>query len=184
MRYTDGHKESVRARIVEAASQALRRDGIDAVSIPKLMKLAGLTHGAFYAHFRSRDHLVAEAVAFAGADTGRRIFAEAESVDEVLKEYLSSEHVNHPESGCVLAALGPEGSRQKAPVRRVFAEIARGLFRRVEKQLHPESKRETVSDEALAIASRMVGAVVLARLVEDNALAKRILAAAKSADTH
>jgi len=62
MRYPDGYKESVSARIVEAASRALRQDGIDAVSIPKLMKLAGLTHGGFYGHFPSRSDLIAQAL--------------------------------------------------------------------------------------------------------------------------
>jgi len=181
MRYPEGHKESVRARIVEEASHALRRDGLDAVSIPKLMKMAGLTHGAFYAHFRSRDQLVAEAVAFAATESGTRVFAPENSLDDVLRSYLSTEHVDHPAFGCVLAALGPEGRRWSAPVRRIFAEAAKRLFRHLEAKLHPRRKRETVSDEALAVASTMVGAVVLARLVDDPALAERIVAAARSA---
>jgi TetR/AcrR family transcriptional repressor of nem operon len=80
----------------------------------------------------------------------------------------------------VVAALGAEGSRQKGRVRRAFAESARGLLRQVERRLHPKATKDRLSDEALATASRMVGAIVLARLVEDEALAERILSAAKA----
>jgi TetR/AcrR family transcriptional repressor of nem operon len=180
MRYPEGYKESVRARIVERASRALRRDGLDAVSIPKLMKMAGLTHGGFYAHFRDRDELVVEAVAFAAAETEAHIFAAADRpASEAFQAYLSKEHLNHPERGCVIATLGMEGRRLDAPVRRAFAAAALAFLRQVEKKLHPRSKRATISDDSLAVASRMIGAVVLARLVSDHGLAERILAAAE-----
>jgi TetR/AcrR family transcriptional repressor of nem operon len=185
MRYPDGHKDNVRARIIEAASRALRRDGLEAVSIPKLMKLVGLTHGGFYVHFRDRDELVAEAVAHTSTDSA--ISSEAPSV-EAFDRYLSPDHVRHPELGCVIAALGTEGARQHGPVRRAFAGAALGLVRGVERRLHPKSTRggvsDALSDEALATASRMVGAVVLARLVRDEALAHRLLESAKARPGH
>jgi len=177
MRYPDGHKENVSARIVEAASRALRQDGIGAVSIPRLMKLAGLTHGGFYGHFKDRDDLIAKAAVHA-AHAG--VLAGDPATSKPLDSYLSKEHMLHPEVGCVVAALGAEGARQKGPLRRVFAEIGRGFLRLVERSLHPEaSAKARVSDEALATASRIVGAIMLARLVDDDALAERILAAAK-----
>jgi TetR/AcrR family transcriptional regulator, transcriptional repressor for nem operon len=176
MRYPEGHNESMRTRIVEAASRALRRDGIDAVSIPKLMKLVGLTHGGFYVHFRNRDELVAEAVAHTSADSAMASDAPAA---EAFNKYLSQDHVRHPELGCVLAALGVEGARQHGPVRRAFAEAAAGFLRGVERRLHPKSSTGTLSDEALATAARMVGAVVLARLVQNEVLATRLLESAK-----
>ena len=176
MRYPDGHNETMRTRIVEAASRALRRDGIDAVSIPKLMKLVGLTHGSFYVHFRDRDELVAEAVAHTATDSAMSGAAPAAAA---FNKYLSQDHVRHPELGCVIAALGIEGARQHGPVRRAFAEAATGLLRAVERRLHAKSGNGTLSDEALATASRMVGAVVLARLVQDEALASRLLESAK-----
>ncbi len=177
MRYPDGHKDAVRARIVEAASRALRRDGIDAVSIPKLMKLAGLTHGGFYVHFKDRDDLVAAAVAHSASESA---FSEDSSAEEAFGKYLSREHVSHPEFGCVVASLGFEGTRQRGRVRRAFADAARGLLRRVEKKLHPKGREGTISDEALEKASQIVGAVVLARLLQDDALAARLLATAKA----
>jgi TetR/AcrR family transcriptional repressor of nem operon len=177
MRYPEGHRESVSARIVEAASRLLRQDGLDTVSIPKLMKLAGLTHGGFYNHFRDRDDLIAQAILHAAQSSpiaGDRLAA------RMFDAYLSKGHALHPEHGCVVAALGAEGARQKGPVRRVFAQIGRGFLRHVERTLHPDAAKDSLSDEALATASRIVGAIVLARLVDDDRLAGRILAAAKA----
>lgn len=179
MRYPEGHKREVRERIVREASEALKAHGLGSVSIPALMKRVGLTHGGFYAHFESRDELVAEAISAAAAQTGRDVFDEERSLQEVLGVYLSSGHLDHPEMGCVLAALGTEGARQPPPVRRAFADAARGLLRLVEKKLHPRSPEGHLSDEALLRASMMIGAVVLGRLVHDKGLAERILAVAR-----
>lgn len=185
MRYPESHKESVRARIIEAASRALRAEGISGVSIPKLMKLAGLSHGGFYAHFRDRDELVAEAVIAAGQERAERMVAEgAKPPEERFRSYLSKGHVDHPEMSCVLATLGTEAPRQAPPVRRAFAQIARGFLRRIETVLHPRSEPGALSDEALETAARMVGAVVLARLVQDEALKERILEAARRPSAH
>jgi TetR/AcrR family transcriptional repressor of nem operon len=179
MRYPDGHKESVRARIVEKASRALRRGGLGQVSVPALMKEAGLTHGGFYNHFEGKDELVAEAVRFAAKETGEREFGDARTLEQMLAGYLSEEHVAHPEGGCVVAALGTEAAHQAPSVRRTFAWAARGLIDRVQRKLHPKSAEGTLGDDALALASQMVGAVVLARLVEDDALSARLLSAAR-----
>jgi TetR/AcrR family transcriptional repressor of nem operon len=179
MRYPEGHKEAVRERIVDAASGALRRRGLSGVSIPALMESAGLTHGGFYAHFENRDALVAAAVLAAGADTARGAFGDALPLEETLKRYLSTAHVEHPGQGCVVAALGTDGCRQALPVRRAFAEVARGLLRLVERKLHPTRSSSPPTEAALRLAATMVGAVVLARLVHDPDLAERILHAAR-----
>jgi TetR/AcrR family transcriptional repressor of nem operon len=175
MRYPEGHNDTVRARIVEAASRALRKNGLDAVSIPKLMKAAGLTHGGFYVHFEDRDDLVSAAVTHAAQEGA---FSQ-DSGPGAFARYLSKGHVDHPEMGCVIATLGMEGSRQRGRVRKAFGEAARGLLRQVEKRLHPESEKGTLSDEALKRASQMVGAVILARLVNDGDLAERLLESAR-----
>ncbi len=181
MRYPDGHKESVRATIVESAARALRRNGLDTVSIPALMKEAGLTHGGFYGYFKNRDQLVSEAVTLAAQQTAARVLSEdLGGVGAMLEAYLSEEHVKHPEMGCVIAALGTEGRKQPAPVRRAFGEVARGFLRLVDRQLRRKKATAEPSDEALRLAAQMIGAVVLARLVEDDALEKRILDAARS----
>jgi TetR/AcrR family transcriptional repressor of nem operon len=183
MRYPDGHKEAVRERIVSAASEALRRHGVAGVSIPALMKQVGLTHGGFYSHFEDRDELVADAVRAAGAATASTTLGDALSLEQSAARYLSEPHLEHPEQGCVLAALGPDGPRQSAPVRRAFAEVARGFVAILERKLHPDRKAKQLSDEALVQAATMIGAVVLGRLL-DEPTAKRLLAAAKKRTTH
>jgi TetR/AcrR family transcriptional regulator, transcriptional repressor for nem operon len=181
MRYPEGHKQAVRASIVKSAAKALRRQGLSGVSIPSLMKKAGLTHGGFYSHFKNRDELVASAVAYAADETGESVLSdEAGDLRATLGAYLSREHVDHPERGCVIAALGSEGRRQPAPVRRAFSHAARGFLRLVEKKLRENSLQGEVSGDALRLASQMVGAVVLARLVDDPSVAERILKAAQS----
>jgi TetR/AcrR family transcriptional repressor of nem operon len=177
MRYTAEHKETVRAKIVDEASRALRRSGLDGVSIPALMKRVGLTHGGFYAHFADRDELVAEAVRQGAEQTAARVFEGVPSLDASLNAYLSAEHAEHPEEGCVVAALGADAPRQRAPVRKAFAYAARGLLALVQKKLSPATRE--LSDEALEVTSRMVGALVLARIVEDPKLASRLLATAR-----
>lgn len=177
MRYPEGHNDAVRTRIVETASRALRRDGIDAVSIPKLMKLVGLTHGGFYVHFKDRDDLVMAALAHGASESA---FSEGVSAEEAFGKYLSKDHVGHPEFGCVVASLGAEGIRKKGRVRRAFADAARGLVRGVEKKLHPKGAQGKISDEALEKASQIVGAVVLARLLHGDPLADRLLETAKA----
>jgi TetR/AcrR family transcriptional repressor of nem operon len=184
MRYPEGHKDAVRERIIGAASEAVRRRGIDGVSIPALMKQAGLTHGGFYAHFESRDALVAEAVRAAAEDTARGPFAEGVALEQTLARYLSPGHLMHPEQGCVLAALGTEAPKQPKPVRRAFAEVARGFIGRVERKLGPRRGARAASDAALVQASTMIGAVILARLVDDTALGERILGAARRASSN
>jgi TetR/AcrR family transcriptional regulator, transcriptional repressor for nem operon len=179
MRYPEEHKQSVRARIVEAASRALRKAGLDGVSIPTLMKKAGLTHGGFYAHFEDRDELVAEAVRFAANETGAGVFEQSPTLDAALGSYLSPAHVANPSAGCVVAALGAEGPRQSASVRRAFAFAAEGLIDLVQQKLSDGKAPTTPSDEALSVTARMVGAVVLARLVADPALGRRLLQVAR-----
>jgi TetR/AcrR family transcriptional regulator, transcriptional repressor for nem operon len=181
MRYAAEHKEEMRRRIVRVAAEALRRGGVSGVSIPALMKRAGLTHGGFYGYFKGRDALVAEAVRSAASDTARGAFGEGLPLEETLRLYLSEGHVAHPEQGCVVAALGTEGGRQSAPVRRAFAEVARGLLALVESKVHAERPEKGSSDEALRLAATMVGAIVLSRLVDDAALARRILRACRTA---
>jgi TetR/AcrR family transcriptional repressor of nem operon len=181
MRYPDGHKEAVRASIVENAARALRRDGLAGVSIPALMKKAGLTHGGFYVHFKSRDELVAAAIMAAAEGTGANVLSETiGDLGATLDVYLSKEHVKHPEGGCVLAALGSEGRSQPAPVRRAFAKAAQGFVRLLEQKVHKRSPKSHVSDDTLRLAAQMIGAVVLARLVDDDTLAGRILEAART----
>jgi TetR/AcrR family transcriptional repressor of nem operon len=180
MRYSEAHKGAVHDRIVRAAAGALRRSGITGIGIPALMKEAGLTHGGFYTHFKNRDALVAEAIRLAASETSKGTLGDGKTLAESLRLYLSMGHVKHPEQGCVVATLAAESARQSKPVRQAFAEVARALLRRIDAKLQPADRTGAdPSEDALRVTATMVGAIVLARAVDDALLAERILRAAR-----
>src|SRR5215212_6008641 len=124
-RYGKEHKEATRRRIIEAAGRRLKSDGIDGSGVAALMGDAGLTNGAFYAHFASKDDLVATAIA--GQLSGQRATLGAETADPAalerfIREYLSSEHRDNPADGCPSAALLDEISRSSPAVRRAYTD--------------------------------------------------------------
>ena len=192
MRYPPKHREEARERIVSAASHAVRERGLAEASVAYIMGRAGLTHGAFYHHFADRDALLVAAVSAAAAETAERVFAGDATRRSMLEAYCSAEHVASPQLGCILAALGTEATHHDArSVRAAFTTAARGFIRHVARVVRgtgrsgrdidtsAHSDAGKVDDEALSLASRMIGAVVLARLVDDRRLAKRILEVAR-----
>jgi TetR/AcrR family transcriptional repressor of nem operon len=181
MRFPRDHKARVRERIVRAAARKLRAAGLEGPSVPDLMREAGLTHGGFYGHFRGRDELIAEAVRSAATETAEGLFEASRDLTAVLNAYLSEEHLSHPNSGCVVAALGSDGWRKGKEVRAAFADVAEGLARLVDEKLGPVAQGDAISDRALAVTAQMVGAVVLGRLVNDTVLAARIVSAGREA---
>ncbi len=183
MRYTEAHNEAVHERIVHAAAKALRRRGIMGIGIPDLMKQVGLTHGSFYSHFKNRDALVVEAIRAAASETSKGILAEGITLAQALRNYLSLAHVEQPEQGCVVAALAPESARQSKPIRQALAEAARALIRLVDGKLYPNRASTEPREEALRVSATIVGAIVLARAVDDKVLAERILRAARTSAT-
>src|SRR5678816_1217935 len=123
-RATSRSKEATHDRIVDAAARAIRRSGYNGTGVADIMKDAGLTHGGFYAHFASREAMLAEAADRAGAD-GVAVVARAAAaappkpaLRAMLEAYLSKEHVDNVETGCAIAALGSEMPRQAPAVRR------------------------------------------------------------------
>ncbi|MEM1348736.1 MAG: TetR/AcrR family transcriptional regulator [Myxococcota bacterium] len=182
MRYPDGHKERVRERIVHEASRIIRAEGLDALSVGGVMRCVGLTHGGFYAHFANKDELIAEAIRAAGQQTQESLFEAHEDLGSVLERYLCATHAAHPEEGCVIAALGTQAAGRPQPIQSAFDYTTRGLIDLVHAKLEDtsDSGDEVPSREALATTARMVGGVILSRLVEDPGLAQRILCAARS----
>ena len=180
MRYPKTHKAEARASILQAASEELRRGGLHQLSISALMSKVGLTHGGFYAHFQSREELVAQAIESAGRQTQQAIFEQAQDLDALLARYLSMEHVRDAAHGCVVAALGTQAAAQPDAVKQALHQAAQGLIQLVQDKLQTLA---TPSDQALETASRMVGAIVLARLLHERspALAERILKASLGA---
>src|SRR5438128_752564 len=119
MRYEKGHREQTRKRVVNAASARFRAQGIEATGLASLMADAGLTHGGFYAHFRSKDDLVREAIVDAQARSRETWMNEVQAAKErggdgleaLVRWYLRAAHRDRPEAGCSVAALAPEVAR-------------------------------------------------------------------------
>ena len=122
MRYELEHKTRIRDRIVRNAARQLRAEGLSGPGVASVMKASGLTVGGFYKHFRSKDELLAEAIAQAFSDS-EKVYSSLQNVPredrwkELVGLYLSPEHCDHPDTGCPVAALPPEIARAKLSVR-------------------------------------------------------------------
>jgi AcrR family transcriptional regulator len=177
-------KEETRERILRAAARAIRKHGYEGVGVADVMKEAGLTHGGFYAHFESRDALLAAAVDQEGVESTEhltRAIAAAKPGQELtalVDAYLSDGHVAAPEQGCAVAAAGSEVPRQEAQVRRAASRRIKDFIGLIERQF-PEWGKSAAHDKAMGIAATLVGSVVLARAVDDPQLSKRIRKAAR-----
>jgi TetR/AcrR family transcriptional regulator, transcriptional repressor for nem operon len=165
-------KEASHERILDAAAQAVRRGGYSGASVAEVMKEAGLTHGGFYAHFASREQMVAEAISHAGKQSAASLAQSMERLQErgespfrsLIHTYLSSKHMAVPESGCVVAALGSEMARQPDQVRQASCERVQRLVQLV-KSVLPQGVPES---EAGMIASTMIGVLQLARALGET----------------
>lgn len=180
MEIAPNRKALTHERILDTASRAIRRAGFQGVGVADIMKEAGLTHGGFYAHFASRDALLAEALAHAGQQSAERI-AKGNATREakgaspfraMVEGYLSERHLSGTENGCAVAALASEMPRQSPDVRVAAAQRVRSLVAMVERAL-PEG---ATPGTAAAIASQMVGALQLARALGDNDEGRALLA--------
>ena len=179
MRYPDSHKEETRAKLVKAAAAAVRAKGPDGVGVAEIMKDVGLTHGGFYAHFPSKEALVAAAIGEA-FDQGRRRFGRLtadltglEAFGAFVDSYVSMDHRAFPERGCPIATIASDLPRQGAAVRAVFDAGVTGLIGRVANWLPGDAEeREGL---ASSLVAEMAGAVSLSRAVSDDAMAARFL---------
>lgn len=173
-------KEITHERIVDAASRAIRRSGYDGTSVADIMKEAGLTHGGFYAHFASREAMLAEAADRAGAESvaaTSRVAASAlpeQALYSLVSAYLSKEHLLNMENGCPLAALGSEMPRQAPEVRRASTRRFKEMIDVVARQL-PDWGQPEAHEKAVFMVSSMVGTLLLARAVDDPKLTECIL---------
>ena len=178
VRYPRGHKEKTREQIVETAARAFREQGVAGVGIGELMGRAGLTHGGFYAHFPSKDALVAEACSRAVDDLWARmhdLVAQAPPGEELatfIRAYVSRTHRDDPGAGCMMPSLGGEMPRQEPAVRAAFTAQIRRVLDNLEELLPDTPDRE---DRAITLATGMAGAILLARAVDDPAFSDRVL---------
>jgi TetR/AcrR family transcriptional repressor of nem operon len=175
-------KQLTHERIVETAARAIRRSGYNGTSVADIMKEAGLTHGGFYAHFSSREAMLAEAADRAGAEsiaTSTRIAATAQpeqALHALVRAYLSKEHVKSVEMGCPIAALGSEMPRQAPEVRRAATHRIKEMIDLVARHL-PDWGQPAAHENALVIVAMSVGALLLARAVDDPKLSDALLEA-------
>ena len=168
MRYGPDHKKETRARVLQQAARAIRAEGPHRIGVAEVMARAGLTHGGFYAHFASKDDLVAAAIAhmFEEAQaTFERVTAgkpAREALRAYIDLYLSPRHRDARETGCPMAALSADLPRLTGPARRAFAAgfgaLATAFSNLISASGHPES--ETL---ARSVFAEMVGALTLAR---------------------
>jgi TetR/AcrR family transcriptional regulator, transcriptional repressor for nem operon len=166
-----------RERIVDTAARLFRENGFDGIGVDAIMKEAGLTHGGFYGHFASKEDLATEAVTRAFEQAAERQSGFAD-LGAFVADYLSERHRTDLANGCTLAALGADMVRQGEGVRRGLTAFLRaqldhlaGFFR--------DGTAARRRKRAIATAAGLVGALTLARAVDDAALSREILAAAR-----
>ena len=176
-------KDETHRRIVDAAAKSIRATGYDGTGVADIMKSAGLTHGGFYAHFDSREAMLAEAADLAGGEgiaALERVAAAApagDSLQALLRAYLSRAHVEGVAIGCPVAALGSEMPRQAPQVRRAATRRIKEFISLVERQA-PDWGREGAHERALVTVATMVGALLLARAVDEPQLSEDVRKAA------
>src|SRR5215216_6241965 len=133
MRYEPEHKTRTRERIIRNAARKLRVEGLSGPGVASVMKASGLTVGGFYKHFRSKDELLADAIALGFSEFSESVYASLQHVPpqdrwkEVVRWYLSPEHCNHPATGCPVVTLAPEIVRATPAVRKRFAGLMKEL---------------------------------------------------------
>lgn len=163
-----------RKRVVEVAASLFRERGLHGVGVVDIMAAAGLTHGGFYGQFANKDALAAEAFDAALAEEYRG------TTETVVANYLSLSHVRAPGKGCPLAALANDVSREVSGSL-VRARFTQGVERLASlfANLTPKASQERRRQRSLATMATLVGAVVLARAIDDDALAQELLQAAQ-----
>jgi TetR/AcrR family transcriptional repressor of nem operon len=178
VRYANEHKQEPRQRIIEAAGRRLKRDGIDGSGVATLMADAGLTNGAFYAHFTSKDSLVAIAIADQLHTLHANIVAQAQpgpaGLEQIVRWYLSAHHRDNPADGCPNAALLDEIGRCADATRQAYTDgvlvVIDGLAARMAPEDPPSARVK-----ALSLLGLMAGTLQLTRALTDRQLSDALL---------
>ncbi|MFG2953630.1 TetR/AcrR family transcriptional regulator [Streptomyces sp. NPDC048291] len=178
MRYGKEHKKATRQRIVETAGRRFKRDGIDGSGITALMKDAGLTNGAFYTHFASKEELVATAIADQLHAQNASVVEQAApgraGLEQIVRWYLSVQHRDNPDDGCPSAALLDEIRRCPDIVKRSYTDGVLIVIEGIAARLAPDNPL-SVRTEALTAYAMMAGTLQLARALADSDLADQLL---------
>jgi TetR/AcrR family transcriptional repressor of nem operon len=182
-RYSTDHKAKTYDAIVSATAQRLRIGGIEGVGVASIMAELGLTHGGFYAHFKSRDALLAASLTrlFDDAvDTVGRFeakYGKEDGLSRYADFYLSPKHRDEMTSGCPIPALAGETRRAAIPVRKAFDAGLERLAERLGKLMPSNSKRGGGKKAALALLGEMAGTLSVSRAIGDAKASNELLAA-------
>jgi TetR/AcrR family transcriptional repressor of nem operon len=185
MRYSESHKAETHQKILRIASRALREKGPDNLAVAEVMKEAGLTHGGFYAHFKSKDALLAEALTSVFLRAGDNIDKMTEGLPPrhalatYIDFYVSPRHRDNPSTGCPITALNSDMPRQSKKFRDTFDRGVKVLVGRIAGWLAASGHADP---DALAasVLSAMAGAVAVSRAVSDKSLSDEMLEAARA----
>ncbi|GAB5504474.1 TetR/AcrR family transcriptional regulator [Pyruvatibacter sp.] len=183
MRYPPGHKEETRARIVQAAADLFRTRGYEGVGVQDIMKEAGLTHGGFYGHFKSKQHLF-QSVMGLEADFLRRMRARTGTTGKALRDeakdictgYLEPAHMDAISKGCPMASLAVDAARADTKTRKEFAKGLSDLEREFARGLTSSGEPDSRALAAIALA---VGGFILGRASGDKDLQTAIMSASR-----
>ena len=178
MRYGKDQKQATRQRIVEAAGRRFKQDGIDGAGVAAVMSDAGLTNGAFYGHFSSKEDLVANVLADQLRAQRQSLDAQPSDragLEAFVRYYLSPQHRDQCADGCPSAALLDEIARRPAATRQVFTDELMGVIDDIAVRLDPTDV-EAARTDALTVLGLMVGTLQLARALTDRDLSDQLLA--------
>jgi TetR/AcrR family transcriptional regulator, transcriptional repressor for nem operon len=185
MRYSRQHKEETHNRLLKKAAEEFRRNGVQGTGIAPLMGQLGLTHGGFYAHFDSKNELIAQATGPMFEDgLAERMFAAAEAapegkrVREIVNHYLSPQHRDSPE-GCALASLAGEMTRQPKPVRNAYISAMNHRLKRIAALL-PGDDEKARFDRARLLMAGMAGTMMIAKAMTDRDVSDHFLEQARA----
>jgi TetR/AcrR family transcriptional regulator, transcriptional repressor for nem operon len=182
-RYEKGHKDETRQRILDVAARQFRERGTSSAGLAGIMAEAGLTNGAFYIHFESKQDLI-RAVLDDALARREQVWRKLEDADgglvAMIDDYLSARHRDNPGRGCPTAAMVAEVAREPAATRATFTERLATIITRMAAKVKGSSAELREAD-ALAIYALMVGSLQLARAVNDKRLSDKILASGASA---
>jgi TetR/AcrR family transcriptional repressor of nem operon len=184
MRYAESHKEETHKRVLKVAAMALREKGPDRLAVAEVMQAAGLTHGGFYAHFKSKDDFLSETLAEVFAGMARRNdrlvegLPPREALSKFIDNYMSPRHRDHPASGCPVVALNSDMPRQSKKVRATFDAGLKTMVANFARRLR-NAGIGNVDELAPTLLSAMAGAVAVARAVSDRALSDEFLETAR-----
>lgn len=178
VRYTEEHKQETRQRIISTAGRRLKSDGIDGSGVATLMKDAGLTNGAFYRHFESKDNLVAEAITDQLHTLHANIVEQADpgraGLEQIVRWYLSAEHRDNPGDGCPNAALLDEIARSAEETRQAYTDGVLVVIDGLAARMAPEDPL-SARVKALSLLGLMAGTLQLARALADRQLSDDLL---------